>query len=67
MTVPRYGRGEILLQIKGRAQLDADTSKRVQKEHDQTELGHVKMGEERVRPRGQEGKEQTRRSRKQHG
>lgn len=34
MTIPRYGMGESLLQIKERAQPEAETSERVQSSHD---------------------------------
>lgn len=63
MTFPRYGGGENLLQLYGRAQAQAGVSGRVQSGHDQAELGHVgrrgkgrKKGERGTRYISQESK-----------
>lgn len=48
MGAARYGGGESLLQVSGRAQLESEIAERVQSGHDQTELGHVGKGEGRA-------------------
>jgi hypothetical protein len=62
MTAPRYSAGEGLLWIKGRAYAETGTSRRVQSEHDQRELGHVRKwrmggGEELLTKRSVLGQE----------